>query len=261
VRAYDSDGNQIAVDYTYTSNIATGTCTLHGRVRDSDTEAVVSGATISVAGESTTTDSSGDYSLSFSKGTWDIVISKSGYVTKTVSDFTFSGTSYSYNPYLQPNPEASDKLSGTVSDIDTGAGLTSVYITVSNGSVTKSTYSQIGGGWSVSGLADGETYTIKAVAEYYETYYESFTFSSSSNTYSIEMVSKDGGDDEDDDEDDDGGLTDDDDDGGGLSDDDNYRPGRIAARGVLEESEANVPAMFSMLLMIFFIAAAKKGIK
>jgi hypothetical protein len=75
------------------------------------------------------------------------------------------------------------------------------------------------------------------------------------------MVSKDGGDDEDDDEDDDGGLTDDDDDGGGLSDDDNYRPGRIAARGVLEESEANVPAMFSMLLMIFFIAAAKKGIK
>lgn len=254
IRAYDSDGNQIAYDYAYTSNVAVEKTSLSGRIRDSVTGAVIPGATVSVAGETATTDSSGDYSFTFDKGTWDIVISKTGYVTKTVSDFTFSSSAYDFSPYLQPTPASSTKLTGTVSDIDTGGGLTSVYITISNSTVTKSTYSQIGGGWSVSGLVDGQTYSIKGVAEYYEVYFNnSFTFSSSSNTYTMLMVptGAEGGNSSS------GGLTDD---GGSSSSTttDEERPGRTAAKNTLLQAETVIPALFISVLFKVWIDTMSK---
>ncbi|ETA67390.1 hypothetical protein MettiDRAFT_0814 [Methanolobus tindarius DSM 2278] len=261
VRAYDSEGNQLSYDYAYTENEPTEKTTIHGRVRDSDTEAVIEGALVTVGSWTTLTDSFGDYSLTIDKGTWDIEISKTNYITKTVDDFTFSGTSYSYDPYLQPDPTASTTLHGTIANV-VGGAISGAQITVSDGTSTKTAVSSSSGSWTISNMVEGETYTVKATATYYENHYGSLTFSSSSNTYAIVMV--DGtseGEEEEDDSGSSGGISNDEDDDSSSSSDDEYRPGRAAARGTLEQAEASIPGMFTVLMIIVFMAAIKKGSK
>ena len=261
IRAYDSDDNSLGYDYAYTENAPTGEATLHGRIRDASTEAVISGATVTVAGESTTTDSSGDYTLTINKGTWNIYVSASNYVDKTVSDFTFSGSSYSYNPYLTPSPAASSTLYGSVSAADNGASISQATVTVYNSTKTKSDITSLGA-FEINGLADGQSYTIKVTQDYFETYQDTFTFDADNNVLSIELTRKSEEEEEDEEEDEEGGgLSDDDDDSSSSSSDEDYRPGREAARGTLEEAEASVPGMFSVLMIIVFMAAVKKGTK
>lgn len=261
VRAYDSEGNQLSYDYAYTENEPTEKTTIHGRVRDSDTEAVIEGALVTVGSWTTLTDSSGDYSLTIDKGTWDIEISKTNYITKTVDDFTFSGASYTYDPYLQPDPTASTTLHGTIANV-VGGAISGAQITVSDGTSTKTAVSSSSGSWTISNMVEGETYTVKATATYYENHYGSLTFSSSSNTYAIVMVdgTSEGEEDEEGSSGSSGGISNDEDDDSSSSSDD-YRPGRAAARGVLEQSEASIPPMYSILLMVFFFAALRKGMK
>lgn len=262
VRAYDSEGNQLSYDYAYTENEPTEKTTIHGRVRDSDTEAVIEGALVTVGSWTTLTDSSGDYSLTIDKGTWDIEISKTNYITKTVDDFTFSGTSYSYDPYLQPDPTASTTLHGTIANV-VGGAISGAQITVSDGTSTKTAVSSSSGSWTISNMVEGETYTVKATATYYENHYGSLTFSSSSNTYAIVMVdgTSEGEEDEEGSSGSSGGISNDEDDDSSSSPDDEYRPGRAAARGTLEQAEASIPGMFSVLMIIVFMAAIKKGSK
>ncbi|WP_407282151.1 carboxypeptidase-like regulatory domain-containing protein [Methanolobus sp. WCC1] len=257
IRAYDSDDNSLSYDYAYTENAPTGEATLHGRVRDASTEAVISGATVTVAGETTTTDSSGDYSITISKGTWDIEVSASNYVTKTVSDFTFSGSTYSYNPYLTPAPAASSTLYGSVSAADDGGSISQATVTVYNSTKTKSDVTHLGA-FEINGLADGQTYTIKVTQDYFETYQDTFTFDAENNVLSIELTRASEETEEEDESGSSGGLSDEDDD---SSSDDEYRPGRAAARGTLEQAEASIPGMFSVLMIIVFMAAIKKGLK
>ncbi|ETA69515.1 hypothetical protein MettiDRAFT_3017 [Methanolobus tindarius DSM 2278] len=260
IRAYDSDDNSLGYDYAYTENAPTGEATLHGRIRDASTEAVIFGATVTVAGESTTTDSSGDYTLTINKGTWNIYVSASNYVDKTVSDFTFSGSSYSYNPYLTPSPAALSTLYGSVSAADNGASISQATVTVYNSSKTKSDITSLGA-FEINGLADGQTYTIKVTQDYFETYQSTFTFDADDNVLSIELTRKSEEEEEEGEGEEGGGLSDDDDGSSSSSSDDEYRAGRTAAKDVLEESEANVGPMYSMLIVIFFMAAAKKGLK
>ncbi|SFM90247.1 carboxypeptidase-like regulatory domain-containing protein [Methanolobus profundi] len=263
IRAYDSSSNELGYDYAYTEDAPTGEATLHGRVRDAETEGVISGATITVAGQTTTTDSSGDYSLTIPKGTWDITVSASNYVTKTVSDFTFSGSSYTYYPYLQPSPAASTTLYGTVSSSTSGAAITGATVTVSDGSTTKSDVTAKGY-FEISGLTDGDTYTIKVQQTYFESYQATFTFDSSDNIYTVLLVPK--ADDEEADEEteegESGGLSDEEDeDDSSSSSDDDYRPGRAAARSTLENAEETVPNLIPTLILVVFVAAVKKGLK
>jgi len=152
ITAYDSEDNELGSDSAHTEAAPEGSSSLHGRVRDSETGAPIENATVIIAAQTTTTDSSGDYDLTFSKGTWDITVSAPGYIIKTVSDFTFSGDSYSYNPNLQPSPTTSSALYGDITNKNMGDSISTAVMTVCNGSVTKTDVSS-SGSFKISCLA------------------------------------------------------------------------------------------------------------
>jgi hypothetical protein len=250
IRAYDSDDNSLGYDYAYTENAPTGEATLHGRVRDASTEAVISGATVTVAGESTTTDSNGDYSITISKGTWDITVSASNYVTKTVSDFTFSGSTYSYNPYLTPDPAASSTLYGSVSASDNGAAISQAQVKVYNGTWTGTDVTHLGA-FDIDGLVDGQTYSIKVTQTYFETYQNSFTFDADDNVLSIDLVRASEEEEGEDESESSGGLSDE---GESSSSDSVYEAGHVYTdeEMVIETRKIAFPLFLLALIMVFF---------
>jgi hypothetical protein len=128
---------------------------------------------------------------------------------------------------------------------------------VYNSTKTKSDVTHLGA-FEINGLADGQTYTIKVTQDYFETYQDTFTFDAENNVLSIELTRASEETEEEDESGSSGGLSDEDDD---SSSDDEYRPGRAAARGTLEQAEASIPGMFTVLMIIVFMAAIKKGSK
>ena len=258
ITAYDSNNNELGSDTAWTEAAPVGDCTIHGRVKDSETGAVIEGAEILIAARTATTDSSGDYSLTIPKGTWNIEVSKAGYITKTVSDFTFSSSSYSYNPTLQPNPVAGSTLYGDITNKETGGSISNAVIAVWNDSVTKTAVSSKGS-FTIIGLTDGASYTISASQSNFENYQSTFTFSSTSNTYSIQMIPKPDDPDDPDDPIDPGIDPDDpedpDDDSGGET------PGQKAARETVAGWYGDIPVAFSLVTTLFVFQLLKRGTK
>jgi hypothetical protein len=104
LNAYKTDSkNQFSIHW-HKPNVTTGSSTITGRVTTprsaSPSCAIISGATVSAGGKSTTTDNTGHYSLTVAPGTYNLSVSKSGYVTQSQSVKAWDGYGPDVNFYL-----------------------------------------------------------------------------------------------------------------------------------------------------------------
>jgi len=89
--------------------------TLAGTVTDASTNAPIAGATVDTSAGTTTTDSSGHYSITLPVGTYNPTYSRFGYADQTESNVSITAdTTTTVNVALQPQPSVT--VSGTVTD-------------------------------------------------------------------------------------------------------------------------------------------------
>jgi phosphatidylinositol-3-phosphatase len=129
---------------------ATGT--ISGHVTNSSTGAALAGATLSYSGGSTTTDSSGNYTLSnVATGTVSVTASVSGFTSQTGSVTVTSGDTSTLNFSLAPSSSSPGTISGRVSNSSTGAALAGATLSYSGGSTTTDS----SGNYTLSNVAAG----------------------------------------------------------------------------------------------------------
>lgn len=126
-----------------------------GEVRDAITTQPIAGATVSYSGGSTQTDSLGRYRLENTPaGTYDVVASANGYVTKTQQVVVTTGAPATSDFALQPVASSALKdmtfEGGRLVDASTGAD-------AAKGAITVETAAPINGAYSAS-VADGSAY-------------------------------------------------------------------------------------------------------
>ncbi len=145
--------------------------TLTGTVTDSTTGLPISGTLIQVKSgatvvASTTTNTSGKYTLTVTQGTYDIVASKTGYGTVTALAFRIqSGQTRTKNFALQ----RLGSIAGTVTDVRTGLPLQNVTVQAIQGStVIGSATTASNGTYSIGALVPG-SYTVTAAVTNYTT--------------------------------------------------------------------------------------------
>jgi hypothetical protein len=159
-----------------------------GVVTDSDTEAVLSGVTVSVqSGETVTTDSKGAYTLSnLKKGNYSLTFEKDDYITFDAEITLAKDAATTLNVALV---HYSSSLTGSVTDKETGKAVASVsvYATASVPSSTVTTNSS--GDYTISGLKETK-YTIHASKTGYNDYTAtvSVDIKASSNTHDIALI-------------------------------------------------------------------------
>jgi phosphatidylinositol-3-phosphatase len=108
-----------------------------GQVTNSSTGAALAGATVSYSGGSTTTDSSGNYTLSnVPAGTVSVTASLTGFTSKTSSVTVTSGATSTLNFSLAPSGSSPGTISGRVTNSSTGATLSGATVSYSGGSTT-----------------------------------------------------------------------------------------------------------------------------
>ena len=184
---YGSGSGSVSISTSNTSNSVTiyltptpttGSITVY--VKDADTGAYISGATISGDG-SGTTNSSGYVSFSgLSFGSYSFSASKSGYYAGSGSaTISSSSTSKSVTIYLTPIP-TSGTITVYVKDASTGAAISGA--SVSGGGVSGSTNTS--GYVSFSGLSFG-SYTFSASKSGYSSGSGSASISTSATTNSV----------------------------------------------------------------------------
>jgi sugar lactone lactonase YvrE len=129
--------------------------TVSGTVRQgSSTGPVLAGATVSIAGKTATTTSTGTFSIAgIPAGTYTVTISKSGFTTKTITGFAVNSNRTGLVFYLSP---AGFTVSGTVRDGSaTGPVISGATVSIAGKSTTTSST----GSFSISGIQSG-TYTV-----------------------------------------------------------------------------------------------------
>lgn len=138
----------------------TTTAILSGVVTDSESGLPVGDALVTLSGAntiSTTTTSSGSYSLVVNPGTTGIVISASGYDSVSATATIVAGTSLNFSPslYLAGSTPADQLVSvkGNIIDADTDQAVENVTIKI-NGATT--TLSDAAGNFLVEGITAGE---------------------------------------------------------------------------------------------------------
>jgi hypothetical protein len=89
LNSYKTDSKNQFTIFWHKPNVTTGSSTITGRVTASC--AAIAGATVSAGGVSTTTDSTGRYSLAVTPGTYNLTVSASGYATQTQSIKAWDG--------------------------------------------------------------------------------------------------------------------------------------------------------------------------
>src|SRR5262249_58207802 len=98
--------------------------TISGRVSDSSTGAALAGATVSYSGGSTTTDSSGNYTLSnVAAGTVSVTASMTGFTSQTSSVTVSSGATSTLNFSLAPSNSLPGTIAGRVTNSSSAAAL------------------------------------------------------------------------------------------------------------------------------------------
>lgn len=155
ITGYEVNSNKSGLNFYLT---LVPTYYLSGTVRQrSATGAVLAGATVSIAGKTTTTYSNGSFKVSgIPAGTYTLTISKTGYATRTISGYAVNSNKSGLNFYLTLAPTY--YLSGTVyQDQGTAPGVALPGVTVSIAGKTTTTYSN--GSYKVSGIRAG-TYTL-----------------------------------------------------------------------------------------------------
>lgn len=122
---------------------------ISGTVSDSVTSQALSGAAVSAAGLSTTTDISGSYSLGgVAEGSYSLAISLPNYTSQTLTVTVGPGASVSRNVALIPMPGT---VAGTVTDSVTGQPLTTVAVAVAGRQLN----TDATGAFSFGGLQEG----------------------------------------------------------------------------------------------------------
>ena len=134
--------------------------TIQGHVANS-AGAALTGATVAYGGGSTTTDSSGNYTLSnVQAGTVQVTASLSGYQTATQNVTVTAGQTSTANFTLAQG--AAGTVSGTVTNLATGQVIVGATVSYSGGSVTTNS----SGAYSISNVPGG-TQTFTAAASGY----------------------------------------------------------------------------------------------
>jgi hypothetical protein len=130
--------------------------TMSGTVRSgSATGAVLAGASVSIAGKTAVTGSYGTFSIAaIPVGSYTLTISKSGYLTRTVTGYAVNGNQSGLNFYLSLTP--SYTMSGTVrSGSATGPALAGATVSIA----AKTALTSSTGTFAISGIAPG-SYTL-----------------------------------------------------------------------------------------------------
>jgi phosphatidylinositol-3-phosphatase len=129
-----------------------------GQVTDSSTGAAIAGATVSYSGGSTTTDSSGNYTLSnVVPGTYTVTASATGHASRSSTVSVTSGNTATLN--FQLTPTVPGAITGQVTDSATGAAIAGATVSYSGGSTTTDS----SGNYTLSNVAPG-SYTVTASA-------------------------------------------------------------------------------------------------
>jgi acid phosphatase len=129
-----------------------------GHVTNSANGAALAGATVGFAGGSTTTDSSGSYTLmNVPAGTLSVTASLTGFTSQTGSVTVTSGGTSSLNFALTPSGSGSGTITGKVTNISTGGAVSGAAVSFSGGSTTTNS----SGGYTFSNVAAG-TYSVTA---------------------------------------------------------------------------------------------------
>jgi hypothetical protein len=116
--------NQFTVLY-HNPNPATGTGTIEGKIRNSNTCAPLSGITVSLAGASAITAADGTYSLSVPPASYEVSASGSGWMSSTQQDGVADSFDTNLNFYLTPCTLNSVSPSVTVCGPTDGATMSS----------------------------------------------------------------------------------------------------------------------------------------
>lgn len=172
--ASDTETTQVAQDgtarqdFTLVSNPNQQVGTITGQVTSSSGGGALSGVLVSVTsgpneGETTATDSLGNYSLSdLSPGTYSLQFSRNGFTTRTVSAIHVAARqTITQNVVLTPGGTGGGSLSGTVADSSTGEVLSGVSVRLSlNGGVVDTATTDSSGQYSFAALTAG-TYSVR----------------------------------------------------------------------------------------------------
>src|SRR6266851_3319947 len=149
--------------------------TITGTVTDAGTAAPISGATVSYSGGSTTTNSSGVYTLAnVTEGSYSVTAGATGYVSQSRTVTVGPGATATQNFALTAQVT---QLSGTVTDASTSRPIAGA--TVSAG--TSSAVTDANGAYTIAGLAPG-TYTATATASGYASQSASVTLTAGATT-------------------------------------------------------------------------------
>jgi len=137
--------------------IAAGTGTIAGKVTNISNGVALAGATITYSGGSTTTDASGNYTLSnVAAGTHSVTAAHSGYVSRTLSATVTAGVTTTLNFALA----TAGRISGTVTNT-AGAAIAGVTVKVTGGVVaTTKTYTTSSTGTYLTAWIPIGNYTV-----------------------------------------------------------------------------------------------------
>ncbi|GEM_PF-5193980 len=160
---------------------------ISGYVHDNSTGQLLSNATVSIAGSSYTTNSSGFYNLSAPKGTNNIVAVKDGYNSYAANITIVSGTVLQHNISLSSffSPSQNGTVIGFVTDNATNMSITGATISINGINTTTN-----GSGFYAINATPGNHYLV-AIKESYDPYFTQVAVQPGQTTKkNITLVSK-----------------------------------------------------------------------
>jgi len=165
VYPYLPSGTIVASDmvnglYVLTPTYVRG-CYLEGIVSDSVSSVIIPGATVQIIGTSAirTTNSGGEYKTGLADaGSYDVEVSKPGYITKTISGVSLvNGVLTTLDVELSPIPTFA--VTGTILDSLSGMPIENAFVQIENSDFNFSAMTDAAGQFTINGLISG-TYDI-----------------------------------------------------------------------------------------------------
>lgn len=163
-----------------------------GTVVNADTDAVVTGATVSVTGpmsQSDTTNVNGRFYLYLADGTYTFNTTKSGYENNVDTGIIINSDTSGIEIPLVPVQTDEGVVYGTITDSDTKNPLNDVHVIFSNATDTIHAYSASNGYYEAEGFNNDSVYAVRALKTGYYSYNGSITTETSGATHkSFDMV-------------------------------------------------------------------------